>query len=48
MGFKDRKNALEDVLDNNIEFTKRNNDNIISERNIYKNYLVNSLKFKMR
>jgi uncharacterized protein with ParB-like and HNH nuclease domain len=48
MGFKDRKDALEDVLDNNTDFTKRKDDNIISERNIYKNYLVilNSLDAK--
>lgn len=47
MGFKDRKNALEDILDNNIEFKKREDDNI-SEKNIYKNYLVilNSLDEK--
>lgn len=50
MGFKDRKVALEDILDNNTEFKKKDSSSIISERNIYKNYLViyNSLvnKFK--
>ena len=40
MGFKDRKDALEDVLENSKEFKKRKDENIVSERNIYKNYLV--------
>ena len=39
-GFKDRQFALEDILDNNINFKKQNDKNNISERNIYKNYIV--------
>ena len=48
VGFKDRKIALEDILDNNSEFTASNDENTVSERNIYKNYLVilNSLDTK--
>ena len=38
VGFKDREVALEDVLENNTAYTKRKDDNLISERNIYKNY----------
>ena len=48
MGFKDRKNALEDILENNTEFKKQTNENVISEKNIYENYkvLLNSLDTK--
>ncbi|MFZ4671685.1 MAG: DUF262 domain-containing protein [Flavobacterium sp.] len=48
MGFKDRKTALEDILDNNIGFKGQNDDNNISEKNIYRNYgvILNSLDAK--
>jgi uncharacterized protein with ParB-like and HNH nuclease domain len=40
MGFKDRQFALEDILDNHLDFKNQNDKNNISERNIYKNYIV--------
>lgn len=50
MGFKDREAALDDVLQNNTEFKNQSDKNGISERNIYKNYLVilNSLDTKFK
>ncbi len=50
VGFKDRKNALEDILENNLDFKGKNGSNGISERNIYINYLVilNSLDSKFK
>lgn len=48
MGFKDRQVSLEDILENDAKFKYQSDSNNISERNIYKNYIVirNSLSVK--
>lgn len=50
MGFKDRAIAIDDVLQNNDEYKNKSDKNGVSERNIYKNYIVilNSLDAKFK
>ncbi len=50
MGFKDRKIAIDDILTNNLDYKSKSDKNGVSEKNIYKNYLVivNSLEAKFK
>ncbi len=50
MGFKDRGNALDDILKHNEEYKCQNDLNVVSERNIYKNYsvILNTLENKLQ